>query len=379
MRTQRYYIGLMSGTSADGIDLALVDFSVNKPKLLASYYQAYQSSVHNKITALYKPASNEIDRAFSLDIELAHLFANAINTFLQQQKLTSKNIIAIGNHGQTIRHRPALVNPFTLQIGCCQTLATLTNITVIGEFRRKDMALGGQGAPLVPAFHQHIFSDPHQDVFVINIGGIANISYLPREKHNAIIGFDTGPGNALMDDWFVLNKAKHHSSQNYDNNGDWGKSGRMSKALLTLLLDDNYFKKLPPKSTGREHFNLTWLKQYLSLPDILSLELSAQDIQATLSALTATTIANEVKTISKNGQIYFCGGGIQNKTLKNQLFQQLTKYEIIHTNQKGIDSDSLEAMAFAWLAFAYNKKIFSNIPAVTGACKQTTLGTAFYP
>jgi len=383
MNKAQLYIGLMSGTSADGIDLALVDFSEKTPKLVASYYQAYNQDIHRKITSLYNPADNEIDRAFSLNNELAHVFAQAINTFLQQQKLHSGDIVAIGNHGQTIRHRPNQTHPFTLQVGCCQTLACLTQIKVIGQFRQKDIALGGQGAPLVPAFHQVIFNNENHDVFVVNIGGIANISYLPSlnaiKQGKTLIGYDSGTGNALMDDWFVFNKANHNSNKHYDDNGHWAATGTANSVLLQQLLNDNYFKLPAPKSTGREYFNLIWLHKKLAHPTIKALNLSAADIQATLLQFTAITISNEIKSISLQAKVYFCGGGIHNKALKSELNQLLTGYEILITDHKGVDADSLEAMAFAWLAYAYNKKIFSNSPAVTGASQKTTLGCAFYP
>ena len=212
MNNKLRYIGLMSGTSADGIDLALVEFDdsqsqqANGANLLASYYQAYDNSTQEKIMALYNPSSNEIDRAGSLSVELAQQFSHAIKQFLLQENLTAADITAIGCHGQTIRHRPVkssyATSPFTLQIGCLQTLAVLTGIRVIGDFRTKDIALGGQGAPLVPAFHQAIFASNQSDVFVVNIGGIANITFLPQQARDKTIGFDTGPGNALMDYWY---------------------------------------------------------------------------------------------------------------------------------------------------------------------------------
>jgi len=383
MKKNQLYIGLMSGTSADGIDLALVDFSKKKPQLLASYYQPYEQDIHDKITRLYTPNDNEIELACSLDIELAHLFANAIKKFLQEQQLHYQAIVAIGNHGQTIRHRPQQKNAFTLQIGCCQTLATLTNIQVIGQFRQKDIALGGQGAPLVPAFHRVLFAEHNQNIFVVNIGGIANISYLPSfnapDSENTIIGYDTGPGNALLDDWFSANKIVHNSLQRYDENGYWASNGKVCALLLSSLLNDAYFKLSAPKSTGREYFHLAWLQAHLNKSEIKELNLSAQDIQATLLLLTVKTIANQIKNLTNTAKVYLCGGGTHNKTLKNKLIQELTNYEMLLTNQKDIDGDSLEAMAFAWMAFAYNKKIFSNIPAVTGACRKTVLGTSFTP
>jgi len=386
-----YYIGLMSGTSADGIDLALVSFDkANQPHLYASYYQAYSDEISTKITALYNPNKREIDRAFELDVELAHLFAKGVKTLLQQNHLCSQDIVAIGNHGQTIRHRPQAKHPFTLQIGCSQTLATLTNIRVIGQFRRKDMALGGQGAPLVPAFHEKVFSERSMannsiknasDVFVVNIGGIANITYLPATTDKTVMGYDTGPGNALMDDWFQSHNPK--SEHNYDKNGHWAASGKVNTALLNQLLDDEYCKLSPPKSTGREYFNLSWLERQLAQVK----PVKNQDVQATLTAFTANTILDAIKQHyddeKKAIKIYLCGGGVHNKSLKSQLNQQLKSqhknYELLLTNQKDIDSDLLEAIAFAWLAFAYDNKLLSSMPAVTGASQSCTLGVAFFP
>ncbi len=394
---QKYYIGLMSGTSADGIDLALVSFEQNnanrtsklKLNLKGSYYQAYSDDIIQKITSLYNPNTNEIDRAFSLDIELATLFSQAIHTLLTQENLCCDDIIAIGNHGQTIRHRANITHPFTLQIGCNQTLATLTNIRVIGQFRRKDMALGGQGAPLVPAFHQQIFTEASQDTFVVNIGGIANISYLPgtdllsTKHHNKqVLGFDTGPGNALMDDWY-----QHHNSESlnkYDKGGIWASKGTVNQALLTRFLADSYFALPAPKSTGREYFNPQWVQQQLDLfYHENSTILTNQDIQATLTTFTAITISDAIKQLSSKAKVYLCGGGVHNHKLINELNQSLQKkavnYEILLTNQKDIDCDLLEAIAFAWFAFAYDKMLLSSIPDVTGASKSCTLGTAFYP
>lgn len=404
-KKQNYYIGLMSGTSADGIDLALVTFDENnKLKHHASYYQAYSEKIAAKIIALYcaeknNPNNNEIDRAFELDVELAQLFSKAIKAFLLQEQLSCDDIIAIGSHGQTIRHRPLAKRPFTLQIGCCQTLATLTGIRVVGQFRRKDMALGGQGAPLVPAFHQTIFSEKPvsentvdegtrtnaSDVFVVNIGGIANLTFLPATNKLKVIGYDTGVGNALMDDWFRLHNPD--SNTHYDKNGDWAAKGKINDDLLRQLLSDDYFQLAPPKSTGREYFHLSWLKKQLNHVK----PITSQDIQATLTAFTAITIVNAIKQHSTHNisitKVYLCGGGTHNQTLKNLINQQLesepqskdNNYKLLLTKERGIDGDQLEAVAFAWLAFAYDNKLFSSMPAVTGASRGCTLGTAYFP
>lgn len=375
---RKLYIGLMSGTSADGIDLALVDFSTGRAQMLANFYQAYAPEVSNKISTLYSPNNNEIDRAFTLDVDLAHLFAKAISDFLAENKLQPSDIKAIGNHGQTIRHRPTQAHPFTLQIGCSQTLACLTGIEVIGQFRRKDMAYNGQGAPLVPAFHQAIFSDKKHDVTVVNIGGIANITYLPvsylpdtlkTSTNQKITGFDTGPGNALLDDWYM----KHHQGR-YDENGAWAKLGQVDTPLLDKMLGDNYFNQTAPKSTGREYFNAAWLAAYIA-----NSELSTPDIQATLTELTARTICDSIKQLSASGLVYLCGGGAHNQTLCERIEAHLPEHKIKPTKDKNMCGDALEAVAFAWLAYAYQHNISGNIPAVTGAHKAVVLGTSYKP
>jgi len=375
------YIGIMSGTSADGIDLALIDFSTGKVNLVASYYQAYSDDTYQKITTLYQPSTNEIDHAFALSVELANLFAQAIQAFLTQQNLTASNIIAIGNHGQTIRHRPTITSdiaaPFTLQIGCNQTLATLTNIRVIGDFRTKDMVLGGQGAPLVPAFHNALFPNEQQDVFIVNIGGIANITYLPIDKTQSVLGFDTGPGNALIDAWFNT-----HCEGRFDNDGKWAQSGTINTALLAHFMDDPYFVLSAPKSTGREYFNDAWVNQQLesfSSTFAQKQPLKTEDIQATLTALTAQTIAVQISSLSTKANVYLCGGGTLNTYLFTLIKQNLKSFNVTKTNTINIDSDALEASAFAWFAYAFDKKITGNIPAVTGASKETVLGIEFLP
>ncbi|MEI6893852.1 MAG: anhydro-N-acetylmuramic acid kinase [Colwellia sp.] len=382
----KYYIGLMSGTSADGIDLALVDFTSKdkKPQLVASYYQCYSDVIAEKITSLYQAGSDEIDRAFHLDVELAQLFSQAVIALLNQENLSSVDIIAIGSHGQTIRHRPSGCNPYTLQIGCCHTLATLTGIRVVGQFRRKDMALGGQGAPLVPIFHQQLLTPDVAANFVVNIGGIANITFLPeQDSTEMVLGFDTGPGNALLDDWFT----KHHamSRDKFDRNGAWATKGNINPALLTQFMQDKYIKAMPPKSTGREYFHLAWLEQQLSdftgKSTIKTPE--AVDVQATLLAFTAHSISEHIIALSTQGQVYLCGGGVHNSALVNGLKERLnsstTAFDVNNIAVLGLDGDTLEAMAFAWLAYAFDHKLESNMPAVTGASASCTLGSAFLP
>ena len=366
------FIGLMSGTSADGVDLALVDFDHLPHKLVASSYLPYPDSLKQMITSLYVSGSEEIDRSGQLDKALAMFFANAISQFLTEQSLTKDDITAIGNHGQTIRHRPNGNYAFTLQIGCSQTLACLTGIRVIGKFRDKDIALGGQGAPLVPAYHQAIFSQHKRDVCVINIGGIANITYLPADENNKVVGFDTGPGNALLDDWYRLNHTA--DNQGIDLNGDWAKTGTVNDTLLTELLSDDYFFKSFPKSTGREYFHMQWLQHHIE-----NKALAAEDVQATLLALTAHSIANTVQQLSKSSVVILCGGGANNPHLVQLITQLCDGHDIDFTDKYGVDNESLEAMVFAWLAFAYINKLPGNLPEVTGASKSCILGLSFRP
>jgi len=382
MKNKQYYIGLMSGTSADGIDLALVDFSKNSPEFILSDFQPYTDSIRASVTQLYNPSNNEIDLAFALDKQLAQAYAACVNNFLKRHNIAHQDIMAIGNHGQTIRHRPqssTFLTPFTVQLGCNQTLACLTGIDVIGQFRQKDIALGGQGAPLVPAFHRQLVQAHHKDTFIVNIGGIANITYLPVDSCKEIVGFDTGPGNALLDDWY-----QHHHQELFDENGAWGNTGNINTALLELCLAEPYFKQSLPKSTGRELFNMAWLNDKLSrLPQTTTGHLHnipPENIQATLCMLTAESISNDIKALGQNGDVYLCGGGSHNALLVKYLQQQLaTHYSLNAIDSLGINNDALEAMAFAWLAYAYKKNIPSNMPSVTGASKSTTLGVLFKP
>lgn len=364
----KYYLGVMSGTSADGVDIALADFT-ETPKLVAKSFHPFSPELHQKITSLYLPRDNEIDRLGQLAIELSHAYHQAISSFVSQYKIDMADIIAIGNHGQTIRHRPDFNTAFTMQIGCNHTLAALTNKRIIGDFRTKDVAYGGQGAPLVPAFHKAIFSNPTHDTFIINLGGIANITFIPKDATKEVLGFDTGPANALMDEW-----VQTHCAKSYDKDGNWASEGTINERLLATLIADPYFEKTAPKSTGREYFNLDWLKAKAQLENI-----SPVDVQATLLALTASTVSKAIKDISSSGTIYLCGGGALNTTLCKALENHLTNFSFESLAAQEIDSNAFEAMAFAWLAYAFDKKIISNIPSVTGARKQVTLGVEFTP
>lgn len=362
------YIGLMSGTSMDGIDATLVEFDSHsdKPRLLATHARAWPTSVVKELHAICVPGSNEIDRMGELDQTVAEQFALAVQDLLTESGFAAEQICAIGSHGQTIRHRPEL--GFTLQIGNGARLAALTGIDVICDFRMKDVALGGQGAPLVPAFHQAVFSIENQPRFILNIGGIANVSVLPGNAEN-VFGFDTGPGNTLLDYWY----RKNYDGA-YDAGGEWAASGSICHAFLEELMSHPYFDLPHPKSTGRETFTPAWLLEKIA-PFSLT---DAADIQRTLLEFTAKTIAEALHPLAEQSELYFCGGGAHNPLLCERIMKYLPGWKGASTLELGMHPDWVESIAFAWLAHCFQERRPGNLPAVTGASKQTILG-AFYP
>lgn len=352
------YLGLMSGTSADGIDAALVDFSDTHPTLIATHYNPFPTELRQKIIALCTPGLDEINRLSELDILLGKEFALAVNTLLKTHNIEKNQIRAIGSHGQTIRHHPQ--KRFTLQIGDPNIIAAETGITTISDFRRRDMAMGGQGAPLVPAFHHAIFSKSDTHRAIVNIGGIANITLLS----DTTSGFDTGPGNTLLDTWI-----EKHRGERFDKNGEWAKQGCANSPLLKKLLTDPYFSLPAPKSTGREYFNLSWLESHLA-----NTLLSPVDIQTTLVELTAYSIMDAIKKHFSHGEIFVCGGGAHNHYLMSRLQTLATNFSVDSTKKLGVNPNWVEAMAFAWLAKQTLEKKSGNIPAVTGARQPSILG-----
>jgi len=357
------YIGLMSGTSMDGIDAALVDLSASQPKLISTHSLTWPSAVQKALMEARNLPDSELSSLDALDKQIAEIFAEACLELLANTPYQAKDITAIGNHGQTIRHRPDIENPFSLQIGNAQILAALTGIDVVSDFRTADIQAGGQGAPLVPAFHQAVFCNQQTNRTIVNIGGIANITALPKDKNQPIIGFDCGPGNTLLDAWHT-----EHQQQPYDENGQFAASGKTNARLLANLLMDDYFQQAPPKSTGFEYFNLEWLSPH----DFH--QASNADIQSTLSDLTATSI---IKAINQHApdtdEIYICGGGVHNQTLMQRL-KMMTRCSLETTEVLGIHPDWVEAMAFAWLAYQHCHQQTGNLPAVTGAKESVILG-----
>jgi len=363
-------IGLMSGTSLDGVDgvLAAFDGQVVSATLAAAYVP-FPAHLRADLMALQAAGPNEIEREALAANALAVHYADCVAQLLLQAGKTAADVRLVGVHGQTIRHRPEL--GFTRQTNNPALLAELCNIDVVADFRSRDVAAGGQGAPLVPAFHRAIFGDAAQSRVVVNIGGIANISILQAEEDGAY-GFDTGPGNALMDGWIHL-----HRQRAYDANGDWGASGQVHAGLLAQLRDEPFFRLLPPKSSGRDLFHLDWLQTALQRTGS---ELAPEDVQATLTMLTASTIADAIVAHAPTAQqVYVCGGGAENAFLMRLLQQQLDGRASVHsTAVLGVAPQHVEALAFAWLARRFELRLPGNLPAVTGARGLRVLG-ALYP
>ena len=369
-------IGLMSGTSVDGIDAALVEFeSHHSLKVVASVFAPYPVELRSRINTLAhcttKPCPTDYQ---ALDNELAILYAQTSLRLVEKSGMALARIAAIANHGQTIAHDPNAEPPYSLQIGDGQTVANESGIRVVSQFRQADIESGGQGAPLMPAFHQAIFGSKHaaQPVFILNLGGIANITYLGE----SVIGFDTGPANTLLNQWI-----KHQKDEEFDEGGQWANSGTVLPQILEKLLNDPYFTQVYPKSTGPDYLNLSWLeKQVGQLGDYAD-----QDVQATLLQLSIESIARGLEQIASNqkldcsGTVYVCGGGAQNTALMSGLGDRLASYTIALSDELGVPSDWVEAVGFAWLGYCFLNNIESNLPSVTGARESLVLGQQFLP
>ncbi|CAN7217790.1 anhydro-N-acetylmuramic acid kinase [Pseudomonas solani] len=359
------YLGVMSGTSLDGLDIALIDQGEHT-RLIASHYIPMPDTLRQELLSLCSPGEDELARAALAEQRWVELAASGIAQLLREKGLTAADIRAIGSHGQTVRHEPA--RGFTIQIGNCALLTELTGITVVGDFRRRDVAAGGQGAPLVPAFHEALFDNDRGNRAVLNIGGFSNLSLI--EPNQQVRGFDCGPGNVLMDAWIQLNLG-----QDYDRDGAWAASGQVQPQLLSTLLKDEFFSTRGPKSTGRELFNLPWLQAQLAkLPAF-----KAEDVQATLLELSARTMAEALKASqAETRDLLVCGGGAHNGTLMQRLAELLPGTQVSSTDSRGVPADWVEAMAFAWLAHCCLEGIPTNRPSVTGAKGLRILG-AIYP
>jgi len=376
--TKHLYLGVMSGTSLDAIDCAIVEFdSKHNFKLINHYSHPIPDSLRTVLFSLTQPQIDEINLLAEMDVKLGELIASACLIAIKQAKLEPSQITAIGSHGQTIRHYPQGNFNTSLQIGDANIICERTGILTIADFRRRDMAAGGQGAPLVPPFHAAIFQ--HQSIFrcIVNIGGIANITCLPavstNPTYNLITGFDTGPGNTLMDIW-----CKEHLNCPYDKNGDLASSGVVSEELLQQMLKDPYFLLDFPKSTGREYFGKNWLSSFISNKYNLNKLQLKLDILATITELTAHSISKEITTaIPESKEVLICGGGAKNSYLLKRIKYYLPEKQITPSDNFGVPAQWVESMAFAWFAKQTHNKLTSNLPSVTGAKHAVILGAIY--
>jgi len=363
------YLGLISGTSADGIDAALAHFDEHgMPRVLATCVHPWPADLRERILAVAQDETRlDLDAYGRLDVAIGIQFAQAAQHLLQHSGTPASSVRAIGSHGQTLRHRPGGDYPFTLQVGDPSVIAERCGIDVVADFRRADVAAGGQGAPLLPALHAMLLSAPDRTRVVLNLGGIANITVLP--PGGRVFGFDTGPANGLLDAWCL-----RHRGEPFDRDGAFAASGRVDQALLQALLADPYFALAPPKSTGREHFHLAWLESHERVA-----ALAPADVQATLLALSVRSIAEAIRAHAPDTvEVLACGGGTHNPALMRYLGEQLAPCTLSSTADLGIDPDFLEATAFAWLARQRLLGLPGNLPAVTGARGPRVLG-AIYP
>lgn len=362
-----FHVGIMSGTSLDGIDVAVTEIIPPRQlRLLGACCIPFPDHLRNDLLGLCTPGVNEIYRAGIAGQAWARLAASGLKSLLGELQLTPHQVATIGSHGQTIRHHPE--QGFSLQIGAPALLAELTGICVISDFRSRDIAAGGEGAPLVPAFHDWLLRDADTPRTLVNVGGFANLTIMRPDQ--PATGFDSGPGNILLDYWI-----NQHQGKAYDHAGDWARSGKVLPNLLNSMLRDDYFQRTGPKSTGREHFNPHWLDQQLeNQPDA-----APKDVQATLVELSARSISMAASQYAHDSQVlYLCGGGARNTLLIERLAQHLPSMQVLTTSELGVDPDWMEAMAFAWLAWRCSELQPGNLPAVTGAAGERILG-AVYP
>jgi len=361
------YIGLMSGTSLDGVDGVLVDFWAGTARAMSAAYVPFPDDLRAELLALQAACANELEREALAANRLAHLYAQCVADVLAPTEMQAADVRAVGVHGQTIRHRPEL--GFTRQTNNPALLAELCGIDVVADFRSRDIAAGGQGAPLVPAFHQALFAQQGKTRVLANIGGIANISILKGDSQAT--GFDTGPGNVLMDAWIA-----RHLGKPYDDHGAWAATGQAIQPLLDAMLNDPYFALPAPKSTGRDLFHGDWLQRHLA-PHAGA---QPHDVQATLLQLTAVSLADAVQAHAPRTEaVYVCGGGAYNDTLMQAIAGRLgEQVRVTSTDALGVPPNRMEALAFAWLALRFNERQAGNLPAVTGAKGERVLG-ALYP
>ena len=362
------YIGLMTGTSADSLDCAAVNFSKKEMNIVGLKNYDIPNALKNKIQESTQAPEHNNSLLRELDINLGNFFSKSIEDFIKSLSLDKNQISGIGSHGQTIKHEPNAETPYSMQIGDPQLISNKLGIKTVGQFRDDDILAGGQGAPISPIFHKEVFAESGEKRLIVNIGGITNISVISDQE---IIGFDTGPGNCLMDSW-----CRKNLRGNFDDQGNWAKSGEVNTNLLEIMIKDNYFKLEYPKSTGPDYFNESWLYSCIVKVDP---EIKAQDIQATLAELTALSLSNALKEIPDiSEKVYFCGGGVHNLHLLERISSKIKK-TCLTTHDLGIDPDYLEAICFAWLAKQRLDGIKFDMKNITGSKKAVYLGKIFLP
>jgi anhydro-N-acetylmuramic acid kinase len=362
------YLGLMSGTSMDGIDAALLEVAPDGMRVQAALARSWPTALQSRLRRAAEDSEHiGLTEFGQLDTAVAYEFAQAVGELLGQASVPAASVRAIGSHGQTVLHRPRAESPFTLQIGDPNIIAERTGIDVVADFRRRDVAAGGEGAPLMPAFHAAAFGVAGESCAVVNIGGIANVTLLQAD--GSVLGFDTGPGNCLLDAWARTQLGKSH-----DAGGAWAASGRIDAPLLARLLTEPYFARQPPKSTGRETFSDAWLHLALA-----GRSPPGQDVQATLAELTARTIVQALERphAASPQSLYVCGGGAFNTDLLRRLEAALPDTRVVTTAARGIAPEHVEAAGFAWLAYRYVAGKTGNLPSVTGARHEVPLGALF--
>lgn len=365
------YIGLMSGTSVDGVDAALVRFEGDGFLVKGAIQRRWPISLEGKLRALATPGENEIDRLGEADVEAGDFLADCVLALLEQTNTDADAISGIGSHGQTVRHRPLGASPFTLQIGDPNRIAQKTGIVTVADFRRRDMAVAGQGAPLAPAFHAAVFSRQDESRAVLNLGGIANLTLLSAQPGAAIPGFDSGPANTLLDRW-----SEQVRGVPLDASGVWAESGAPFPEMLNALLADPYFSLAPPKSSGPEYFSLGWLRARWPGVD----GLPPEDVQATLLELTVESVARALEAHAPQcREVIVCGGGVHNRWLMQRLGRRIAPRRLSDTGAYGLAPDMVEAVAFAWLARRTLAGMPGNLPSVTGAKQAVVLGGIYLP
>lgn len=364
------YIGLMSGTSMDGIDSALVEITQASLTLVAFVATTYARPLRNALTALVGAEHAPLESIGRLHVEIGQAFAAAASAVLEESGLNARDVVAIGSHGQTVLHKPEANPPFSLQLGDASVIAFRTGITTVADFRAKDIAAGGQGAPLVPAFHQFAFGAHSPGAHaVLNLGGISNLTIF--KSPSEVSGFDCGPGNTLMDIWIERCRGLE-----FDRDGCWARSGKVNSGLLHAMLTDSFFARTGPKSSGRDYFNLRWLNRHLArFRDIAEV-----DVQTTLAELTARTTSEALRRhLGQCLQLAVCGGGAENAYLLERLAALLPGTRILTTTELGIPPRAVEACAFAWLAACRLAAVPGNIPTATGAPAPLILGAIHHP